>query len=185
MMIWYSLTILNKVAFELKTFTALSIDELYQILQLRCAVFVLEQTCPYQDLDGLDQQSLHMFQQSESGEVFAYARILAPGLSYANHISIGRVVVSEEKRKDQIGQALMQAAIEAALDSYPGHSIKISAQTYLTRFYQNLGFVSTGKYYLEDQIPHQEMLFHPHKKWTNDNWVDIRMRLEYNHSVYQ
>ncbi len=150
---------LKKGPFQLLSFAELTADQLYQILQLRCAVFVLEQQCPYQELDGLDQQSLHLFQASQSGEVFAYARILPPGLSSADDISIGRVVVSKERRKDQIGQALMQAAMTAALDRYPGHRIKISAQTYLTQFYLNLGFVSTGKYYLEDQIPHQEMIY--------------------------
>ncbi len=150
--------------FQLQTFAELSADELYQILQLRCAVFVLEQQCPYQDIDGLDQQSLHLFQASQAGQVFAYARILPPGLSGADHISIGRVVVSQERRKDRVGQALMQAAVAAALDRYPGHRIKISAQTYLTQFYLNLGFVSTGTYYLEDQIPHQEMVYQAAEK---------------------
>lgn len=151
-------------AFQLRTFAELSGDQLYEILRLRCAVFVLEQQCPYQELDGLDQQALHLMQTDPNGRVIAYARLLAPGVVESQYASIGRVVVSEAHRQHQLGQALMQAAINAAVQQYPDHDIKISAQSYLSRFYQQLGFVSTGDYYLEDQIPHQGMLYKAGKK---------------------
>ncbi len=148
-------------AYILRTFDALKLDELYQILQLRNAVFVLEQNCPYLDLDGLDQGALHLFKKSDSGEVIAYARLLTPAQNDNRYSSIGRVVVAENARHEKLGGDLMQAAIKSIIERFPESPLIISAQSYLTQFYLNLGFVSTGKYYLEDQIPHQEMRFQP------------------------
>lgn len=146
---------------ELKTFAELSTKQLYQILKLRAQVFVLEQTCAYQDMDDLDQQALHLYSEDDSGQIVAYARITAPNQSSSRYSSIGRVVVDPSHRHKKLGHALMQAAIDAVLHAYPEHPLKISAQSYLTHFYENLGFVNTGKYYLEDQISHQEMLYQP------------------------
>ena len=150
---------LNKSAFKLQSFHELNNHDLYQILQLRSAVFVLEQNCAYQDLDGLDQQALHLYMKVDHEEIIAYARILSPNQYDEIHSSIGRVVVKQQQRQHQFGHALMQAAIQASLKHFPKHPIKISAQTYLTHFYQNLGFSNTGNFYLEDQIPHQEMIY--------------------------
>lgn len=151
--------VLNNSAFKLCTFTALSSADLYQIMQLRCAVFVLEQNCAYQDLDGLDQQALHLYKKAENNEIVAYARILTPQQGEDTHSSIGRVVVKQNQRHANIGHALMQTAINTALKQFPKHPIKISAQSYLYNFYQQLGFVNSGRFYLEDQIPHQEMVY--------------------------
>jgi len=152
---------LSDSTFQLHTFNELSNTDLYQIIQLRSEVFVLEQTCAYQDLDGLDQQALHLYKKADNQEVMAYARILPPEQCGGSHSSIGRVVVKKNKRHEKIGQALMQAAIKTTLQKFPQHLIKISAQTYLSEFYQKLGFVNTGQFYLEDQIPHQEMYYQP------------------------
>ncbi len=151
--------VLNESAFKLQSFHELSNHDLYQILQLRSAVFVLEQNCAYQDLDDLDQQALHLYKKIDNYEIIAYTRILSPDQCNENHSSIGRVVVKQEQRQHKYGYALMQAAIQATLKHFPKHPIKISAQSYLTHFYQNLGFINTGHFYLEDQIPHQEMIY--------------------------
>ncbi|WP_223786942.1 GNAT family N-acetyltransferase [Marinicella meishanensis] len=150
---------LSDESFQCRTFSALNITELYQILQLRNAVFVLEQNCPYLDIDNLDQAAWHLFQATD--QVVAYARILPPDQAPGSPCSIGRVVVDPEFRAHQLGRRLMQAAIEVCQQQFPEHPIKISAQSYLSRFYQSLGFVVTGAYYLEDQIPHQEMIYQP------------------------
>ncbi len=153
--------VLSEPRFQLHTFTELSSTDLYQIMQLRSAVFVLEQNCAYQDLDDLDQKSLHLYRKAGKGEIIAYARILTPEQCDHTHSSIGRVVVKQQYRHENMGQTLMQAAIQETLKHFPKVPIKISAQTYLTHFYQQLGFINTGHFYLEDQISHQEMLYQP------------------------
>lgn len=151
---------LNDLNFQVHSFAELSNTELYQILQLRSAVFVLEQNCAYQDIDGLDQQALHLFKKNDRGnDIIAYARILKPEQCDHSHCSIGRVVVKQDLRHLNIGRALMQAAIQISCERFPSSPIKISAQSYLTDFYQQLGFINTGYFYLEDQISHQEMLY--------------------------
>lgn len=151
---------LNDTTYQLHTFTELSNTDLYQIMQLRSAVFVLEQNCAYLDLDDLDQQSLHLYKKADGDKnIIAYARILLPEQCNNTHSSIGRVVVQPDHRHDRIGHALMQAAIQICREHFPQHPIKIAAQTYLTHFYQQLGFVNTGHFYLEDQISHQEMVY--------------------------
>ena len=146
--------------FKTATFEQLNTTQLYQILALRSEVFVLEQDCAYQDMDGIDALSHHVWAETDQ-QLFAYARILPPVLNPNEHVSIGRVVVAEAQRKDQWGKKLMQYAINYALESFPESTIEISAQTYLTHFYQNLGFVNTGNFYLEDDIPHQTMIYRP------------------------
>lgn len=143
--------------FQLVPFSALSVLDLYQILQLRNAVFVLEQNCPYLDIDDLDQTAWHLYQKTDRVE--AYARILPPEPGVTEHSSIGRVAVAQNARQQQLGRRLMLAAIEACQLQFPNHAIKISAQSYLHHFYHSLGFADTGHYYLEDQIPHQEMIY--------------------------
>ncbi len=152
---------LSETEFQLHSFADLTPSDLYQILQLRSAVFVLEQNCAYQDIDDLDQEALHLYKKADNGEIFAYARIISPEQTDQHHSSIGRVVVKQSHRKGKVGQALMQAAIKFTTEHFPDHPLKISAQSYLSRFYQNLNFTNTGSYYLEDQIPHQEMLYKP------------------------
>ena len=141
--------------FITKTFQELNTTELYQILQLRSEVFVVEQDCVYQDLDFKDQKSLHVFGMINN-KVIAYTRIFKPG-DYFDNASIGRVVVSKEERSSGYGVDLMEASIKAVEDNFNTSKITISAQVYLTKFYNSLGFKKVGEEYLEDGIPHIRM----------------------------
>ncbi|MCX7545726.1 GNAT family N-acetyltransferase [Marinicella gelatinilytica] len=142
------------VTFLVKEFTALSALELKQIYQLRQQVFIIEQNCPYADIDEADLDAWHICHQ-DAQNLDAYARILT---DKAGDFHIGRVVVSADKRKQGLGQALMKAAIKVCRDAATNRNIIISAQSYLARFYRALGFVETGDYYLEDNIPHMQMV---------------------------
>jgi ElaA protein len=139
-----------------KTFKQLSTDELYAILQLRSEVFVVEQDCVYQDLDYKDQKALHVLGFKNEALV-AYTRIFKPN-DYFENASIGRVIVKESERKYRYGYDIMDASIKAIKDYYNETQIKISAQVYLKKFYNNLGFKSIGEEYLEDGIPHIGMI---------------------------
>ena len=141
---------------SVKTFDKLSTKELYQILRLRSEVFVVEQDCVYQDVDNKDQKALHVMGIKDN-EVVAYTRIFKPG-DYFDNVSIGRVVVSQEQRKYGLGKQIMQASLAAINQRFPDKSIEISAQSYLLKFYTELGFNATGEEYLEDGIPHKRML---------------------------
>jgi ElaA protein len=147
---------MSAIQWTYKKYTALTIDELYSILRLRSQVFVVEQNCPYLDLDNKDQFCWHLCGWLNN-EPAAYARIIPPGICYEES-SIGRVVTNPAFRKNGYGKELMQLAIEKTLSQFTVTSIKIGAQAYLLDFYSNLGFVSTEKHYLEDGIPHVEML---------------------------
>ncbi|UTW65544.1 GNAT family N-acetyltransferase [bacterium SCSIO 12643] len=138
-------------------FSELDTQLLYDILQIRAEVFVVEQDCPYQDLDGKDMQSFHVCGYDENG-LAAYARIVKKGVSYLDEISIGRVVVSPNHRGKRLGEQLMQESIRFIEISLGKQPIRISAQSHLNKFYSDLGFEFTGKEYLEDGIPHIEML---------------------------
>ena len=142
--------------FFVKKFNELNIDQLYAILQLRSEVFVVEQTCVYQDMDFKDQKALHVIGM-KNNVIVAYTRIFAPGI-YFKEASIGRVVVKENERKFGYGYDLMKVSIEAIDAFYKVTKITISAQEYLAQFYMNLGFKQVGDGYLEDGIPHIEML---------------------------
>lgn len=144
--------------FHLKKFQELSLDELYRILQIRAEVFVVEQDCVYQDLDGLDQISYHVLGLVD-GEVEAYTRIIPPGGTYQDFAAIGRVITTQSVRKNGFGKSLMLFSIQKCLELYPQHPLKISAQTYLLRFYNGLGFQASGEGYLEDGIPHTAMIY--------------------------
>lgn len=142
---------------NVKTYEALTKDELYDLLQLRIEVFVIEQECPYQDADGKDQNSIHVWTNNAEGQPIAYLRIVAPGVSYAEP-SIGRVVTKDTHRKGGLGRELMNQGIAECLEVYPDQTIRISAQEYLLGFYTSLGFEQVGEMYLEDDIPHLEMI---------------------------
>lgn len=139
-----------------KTYTELSLDELYSLLQLRSAVFVVEQNCVYQDLDGKDKKALHVLGY-KNNRLVAYTRIFKPG-DYFEYASIGRVLVIEEERHHKYGYDIMNASINVIKDRFETSTIKLSAQTYLKRFYNNLGFEAVGEGYLEDEIPHIAMI---------------------------
>lgn len=139
-----------------KTFDELSATELYDVLQLRSAVFVVEQDCVYQDLDGKDQKALHILGR-KNGNIVAYTRCFAPGI-YFDEAAIGRVVVAQGQRKYGYGNDIMKASVRAIEKKYHTKNIKLSAQTYLIKFYNAHGFVTTGEEYLEDGIPHIAMV---------------------------
>lgn len=146
---------------SIKKFEELTIDELYDILQLRSEVFVVEQDCVYQDIDGKDSKALHII-GSLNNEIIAYTRCFAPGY-YFNEAAIGRVVVSKKYRKHDFGHEIMKASLSAIREHYQTAAIKLSAQTYLVRFYESHGFQTQGEGYLEDGIPHIGMVFIPKK----------------------
>jgi ElaA protein len=141
---------------KVKTFKELNTQELYNILQLRSEVFVVEQDCVYQDLDGKDEKALHII-GFKKNKVVAYTRVFKPG-DYFEYASIGRVVVDQNEREHKYGYDIMNASVEAIKVRYNETKIKISAQTYLKRFYNNLDFFEVGEEYLEDGIPHVGMI---------------------------
>ena len=145
--------------FEFKSFSELNNDELYDILKLRSEIFVVEQDCVYNDLDGLDKQAVHQFLKKD-GEIVAYSRLLKPGTRFPEY-SIGRVVVKASERGTGLGIQMMEEAKKFILNEWKATSIKISAQPYLQRFYENLGFKVVSDVYLEDGIPHFGMLLKP------------------------
>ena len=140
----------------LKKFDQLTVLELYAILQLRNEVFVVEQNCPYQDADNKDQKCFH-FMGWDGATLVAYTRIIPPGISYAE-ASIGRVVTNPKYRGTGAGKQLMERSINNTLELFNCTTIKIGAQLYLKKFYEDLGFVQCSEHYLEDNIPHIEML---------------------------
>ena len=139
-----------------KTFKELTTDELYALLQLRSEVFVVEQDCVYQDIDYKDQKALHVL-GFKNDKLVAYTRLFKPG-DYFNYASIGRVIVAQNEREHKYGYDIMNASISAIKEYYNETRIKISAQTYLKKFYNNLGFEEVGEGYLEDGIPHIGMI---------------------------
>jgi ElaA protein len=141
-----------------KTFQELTTKELYDLLQLRVDVFCVEQNCVYQDLDGKDEKALHVIGKKDN-KIIAYTRVFKPG-DYFKESSIGRVVVSKDERQHKYGYDIMEASIRAVKDYFNETTIKLSAQTYLRKFYNNLGFKEIGEEYLEDGIPHIAMVKH-------------------------
>ncbi|MGB2087350.1 MAG: GNAT family N-acetyltransferase [Psychroflexus salarius] len=140
---------------QILDFNQLSIQQLYAILQLRSEVFVVEQDCVYQDIDGHDQKAQHVL-FFNNDILAAYARILPPK-AYFKELSIGRVIVKESFRGQKLGHQLMQTCIKFCQENYTNQPIKISAQQYLIKFYEHHHFTAFGKGYLEDGIPHIAM----------------------------
>ena len=143
------------LTFKIKRFNELSTEELYKLLQLRSEVFVVEQNCVYQDIDGKDTKALHVLGFYEN-EIVAYTRLFDKGY-YFNEASIGRVVVSQKVRAKNFGHDLMKVSIEAIEKEFKTSNITISAQEYLKKFYETHNFEQTSEMYLEDDIPHIEM----------------------------
>ena len=143
---------------HIKKFQELTVDETYNILKLRSEVFVVEQNCVYQDLDGKDDRAMHLFYKEEN-EMIAYTRIFQKGDYYPENPSIGRVVVSKKERGKEIGKSIMKESILYIKNNHNSKSIELSAQKYLDKFYKELGFYRVGEDYLEDGIPHQRMLY--------------------------
>lgn len=147
---------MKELRFQIKRFEELHTEELYQLLRLRTEVFVVEQNCVYQDLDNKDQQALHVLGYT-AGQLVAYTRCFDKNL-YFEEASIGRVVVHPDYRHLKFGYRLMQKSIAVIQEEFHTTTIKISAQQYLIRFYEQLGFQTTGEGYLEDDIPHIAMI---------------------------
>ncbi|MBE6054770.1 MAG: GNAT family N-acetyltransferase [Clostridium sartagoforme] len=141
---------------KIKKFKELSVDELYRIIELRNEVFVVEQECIYQDCDRKDLEAFHLF-YTEGNKVVATLRILNKGVSY-EEISIGRVAVDKSYRRKNLGRKAMELALDFIKNTYGESPIRISAQVYIKNFYKSLGFNEVSEVYLEDNIPHVEML---------------------------
>ena len=144
------------IKWKIKSFDALSVHELYDLLRLRSEIFVVEQNCVYLDLDGKDKVALHLIGEFE-GKIVAHARLFEAGISFDN-ASIGRVTVDPNYRARKWGHELMQQAIAGVLKHFGESKITIGAQLYLKKFYESHGFVQTSEMYLEDDILHIEMI---------------------------
>jgi len=139
------------------TFAQLSQEQLYAVLRLRQEVFAVEQQSIYLDLDGLDQQAVHMLCTRDE-QLLAYQRCLPPGLRYPES-SLGRIVVCPSARSQHLGKELVQRGISYNLETWPESDICISAQAHLKNFYRDLGFAAQGDVYDEDDIPHLQMQY--------------------------
>ena len=139
-------------------YSQLNIDHFHDIIALRIKIFVIEQDCPYQDLDGKDKVGYHLFYTNNKDEVVAATRILPQNISYAE-VSIGRVVVDKDYRGLGLGDLIMKESMNFVQAEFGQVNIRLSAQKHLENYYGKHGFASTGKEYLEDGIPHVEMLY--------------------------
>ncbi|KAA0957170.1 GNAT family N-acetyltransferase [Planococcus sp. ANT_H30] len=146
--------------FKIYQFDDLSARILYDVLKLRVDVFVVEQNCPYPEIDGLDQQSIHLL-YSENDAILAYARLVPAGLKY-EFPSIGRVIVHEEARGRGLAKQLLEKSIDYISEQWQAQAIQLQGQVYLQEFYQSFGFQPTSESYDEDGIPHVDM------KWTRN-----------------
>jgi ElaA protein len=145
------------INWSFKKFDDLTPNELYSVLQLRNEVFVVEQNCVFQDADNKDQDSHHLMGW-DNEMLVAYARIVPLGIAYDSFPSIGRVVTSPKLRRSGLGKILMQQSIEHLQKLLGESSIKLGAQLYLKNFYESFGFVQSSEVYMEDGIPHIEMV---------------------------
>ena len=150
---------MNNIQWDIKTFHELELEELFDLLKLRVDVFVVEQQCAYRELDEYDRhpETRHLSGRNEGGQLIAYARLLPNGLRYPE-VNLGRFVVKADFRKQGVGHQLLQAVLKEISVCWPKISIRISAQDYLQAFYERYGFLRVSEVYLEDGIPHVEML---------------------------
>lgn len=144
------------IQFQIKIFSELTPMDIYEILRLRSEVFVVEQNCVYQDIDNKDQRAFHVLGFKEN-QLVAYARIFNAN-DYFELPSIGRIAVKKEERQFKYGHQLVATSIQYIIDNFEEKSIAISAQTYLTKFYNSHDFHQVGEGYLEDDIPHIKMI---------------------------
>jgi ElaA protein len=147
----------TQLSWQCLPFSDLSATQLYAILKARSEVFVVEQNCVYLDMDGVDPLCQHLVAWTPAQEVAAYLRLVPPGIKFAE-ASLGRVISSPALRGTGIGKQLLSKALEQLAQSYPGQPIRIGAQQYLEKFYQSFGFETASAMFLEDDIPHIEML---------------------------
>ena len=146
-------------SYKVRSFGDLDPAELYAILRLRNEVFVVEQNCVFQDADNKDQPSHHLMGW-DNNMLVAYSRIVPLGIAYDSFPSIGRVVTSPKTRRTGMGKILMHQSIEELQKLFGESSIKLGAQLYLKKFYESFGFVQSSDVYMEDGIPHIEMIRH-------------------------
>lgn len=146
--------------FKIYQFDELSARKLYDVLKLRVDVFVVEQNCPYPEIDGLDQQSIHLL-YNENDTIVAYARLVPAGLKY-EFPSIGRVIVHEDARGRGLAKQLLEKSINYISEQWQAQTIQLQGQVYLQEFYQSFGFQPTSESYDEDGIPHVDM------QWTRN-----------------
>ena len=147
------------VEWTLSAFDALSVHHLYELLRLRTEVFVVEQNCVFQDLDGADAQAMHLMGRRD-GQLLAYARCFPAGIKFAE-ASIGRIVTSQRVRGSGLGHLLIEQALAAVATQWGRQPVRIGAQTRLKNFYAGHGFADVGIAYLEDGIEHLEMIWQP------------------------
>lgn len=153
----------SEIVWACKRFDELNTEDLYKILQVRAEVFVVEQDCVYQDVDGFDLGARHVIGQLLAGDeaqLVCYARLLSPGVKYEG-ASIGRVVTAKSARGGGNGKALMVNSLAFCKEHWPDAAITISAQQYLQKFYIELGFETQSEPYNEDGIPHIRMQLNP------------------------
>lgn len=141
---------------KLKMFESLTANEIYKILQARVDVFVVEQNCPYREIDGIDQVSMHLFLENE-GEIIAYARVIPKNILYKEP-SIGRVLVHKDFRGNGYAKEVLTQAIAVIKNEWEDTTIKLHGQVYLRDFYRSFGFQEVTEEYLEDGIPHVDMV---------------------------
>lgn len=146
-----------KINWYNKHFSQLTASELHDILKVRINVFVVEQNCPYPEIDGKDLDAWHVFGVDENKNVVGVSRILRPGISY-DEPSIGRVATTKEARMTGAGMQMMEFVMHEIKSLFPNENVRISAQEYLKGFYEKFGFVKVSESYLEDDILHIEML---------------------------
>ena len=145
------------VRWKFSSFERLTKKELHQIFILRQRVFIVEQNCPYLDADTKDLDSFHLMGFDKANNLIAYLRLVKAGISYKEP-SFGRIVIAPENRQIGLGGLLMQEGIKRSINLLGSATNRISAQSHLVPFYEKFGFVSTNKEYLEDNIPHTEMI---------------------------
>lgn len=138
-----------------KHFSELTAEELFEIYKLRVSVFIVEQNCPYQEVDDADPESYHVYMKDNDG-IQAYLRVIPKGVTH-DDVSIGRVI--SVKRRCGIGTEIVKAGVAVAKEKLNAESISIGAQTYARKLYEDIGFVQSGDEYLEDGIPHIPMKF--------------------------
>ena len=142
----------------IQAYTELNLDDFHDIIALRIKIFVIEQDCPYQDLDGNDKLAFNLYFKDEKNQIVAATRILPQNIAY-DEVSIGRVVVDKSSRGTGLGHELMEQSMVFVQSQFGAADVRLSAQKHLENYYEKHGFKSTGKEYLEDGIPHVEMLF--------------------------
>jgi ElaA protein len=149
---------MGNLRIEFKAFDELKLEELYELIALRLEVFVVEQNCPFQDLDFKDQKAIHFLGYDEENRLMAYTRLFDENIYYPNHLSIGRVVASPAGRGKGYGREIFGKSIAKIHELYGDKPIKIGAQAYLEHFYESFGFKSINEDYIEDGIPHKLMV---------------------------